>query len=245
MITILSLPSLTTPTDTMSGWLTPYERETDVSLCLRSGWPAQTFILHGQSQHEGPVLLPDCTLVVRQKAPVVWGDYTIVTCGCMISLETFWLAAFSLNTMTVVMKTTFRLSLELHWVCDDVVCVSVRVCLYNSCSHYFVNGGWFPENNYLLDNVDKIRHLPATIVQGRYGYLKEWRSEDDMISRYKQCRKVSGLIYKYTLNMINTLFCPLFLLNYFYAGHIEVYSCWYSGGGAPLCIWRTRAKTHQ
>ena len=71
MITILPLPSLTTPTDIISGWLTPYERETDVSLCLRSGWPAHTFTLHGQSQHEGPVLLPDCTLVVRQKAPVV------------------------------------------------------------------------------------------------------------------------------------------------------------------------------
>ena len=39
------------------------------------------------------------------------------------------------------------------------------VCVF---SHYFVHGGWFPEKNYLLDNVDAIRHIPATIVQGRY-----------------------------------------------------------------------------
>ncbi|ESP03177.1 hypothetical protein LOTGIDRAFT_224583 [Lottia gigantea] len=33
--------------------------------------------------------------------------------------------------------------------------------------HYFVHGG-FMEDGYLLKNVDKIRHIPATIVQGRY-----------------------------------------------------------------------------
>ncbi|MBC6460493.1 prolyl aminopeptidase [Actinomadura sp. HBU206391] len=33
--------------------------------------------------------------------------------------------------------------------------------------HYFVNEGFFPEN-HLLENVDKIRHIPAVIVQGRY-----------------------------------------------------------------------------
>ena len=33
--------------------------------------------------------------------------------------------------------------------------------------HYFVNGG-FMEENQLIDNVDKIRNIPAVIVQGRY-----------------------------------------------------------------------------
>lgn len=33
--------------------------------------------------------------------------------------------------------------------------------------HYFVNNG-FIEGNSLLDNVDRIRHIPAVIVQGRY-----------------------------------------------------------------------------
>ena len=35
-------------------------------------------------------------------------------------------------------------------------------------SHYFVNGSFFPSDNYLLENVDRIRHLPVVIVQGRY-----------------------------------------------------------------------------
>ena len=34
--------------------------------------------------------------------------------------------------------------------------------------HYFVNGGFFQSPNQLLDAVDKIRHIPGVIVQGRY-----------------------------------------------------------------------------
>ena len=33
--------------------------------------------------------------------------------------------------------------------------------------HYFVNGG-FMQGNRLLDDIDRIRHIPAVIVQGRY-----------------------------------------------------------------------------
>lgn len=35
-------------------------------------------------------------------------------------------------------------------------------------THYFMNKAFFASDNYLLENVDKIRHLPAVIVQGRY-----------------------------------------------------------------------------
>ena len=35
-------------------------------------------------------------------------------------------------------------------------------------SHYFMNGSFFPSENYILENVDKIRHIPTWIVQGRY-----------------------------------------------------------------------------
>ena len=35
-------------------------------------------------------------------------------------------------------------------------------------SHYFVNGGFFDRDDQLLANVDKIRDIPTTIVQGRY-----------------------------------------------------------------------------
>jgi len=35
-------------------------------------------------------------------------------------------------------------------------------------SHYFVNKGFFENENQLIDNVGIIRHIPAVIVQGRY-----------------------------------------------------------------------------
>jgi proline iminopeptidase len=34
--------------------------------------------------------------------------------------------------------------------------------------HYFVNNCFFPSDNYILENVEKIRHIPTVIVQGRY-----------------------------------------------------------------------------
>ncbi|OQR93445.1 proline iminopeptidase [Achlya hypogyna] len=35
-------------------------------------------------------------------------------------------------------------------------------------NHYFVNKGFLPTPNFLIDNVYKIRHIPTVIVQGRY-----------------------------------------------------------------------------
>lgn len=34
--------------------------------------------------------------------------------------------------------------------------------------HYFVHRGFFPTDNYLLEKVHRIRHLPGVIIQGRY-----------------------------------------------------------------------------
>jgi proline iminopeptidase len=34
--------------------------------------------------------------------------------------------------------------------------------------HYFMNNSFFASDNYLIENVGKIRHLPGVIVQGRY-----------------------------------------------------------------------------
>lgn len=34
--------------------------------------------------------------------------------------------------------------------------------------HYFVNKGFFETPNYLIENIDRIRHIEAIIVQGRY-----------------------------------------------------------------------------
>ena len=35
-------------------------------------------------------------------------------------------------------------------------------------AHYFVNNCFFPSDNFLLENVEKIRRIPTVIVQGRY-----------------------------------------------------------------------------
>ncbi len=34
--------------------------------------------------------------------------------------------------------------------------------------HFFANGGFFPEENWILNNIDKIQHIPGWIVQGRF-----------------------------------------------------------------------------
>lgn len=35
-------------------------------------------------------------------------------------------------------------------------------------SHYFVHGGFWDAENQLLENVSRLRHIPCTVVQGRY-----------------------------------------------------------------------------
>ena len=37
-------------------------------------------------------------------------------------------------------------------------------------AHYFINGGFLPDNA-LLDRIGRIRHIPGTIVQGRYDVI--------------------------------------------------------------------------
>ena len=83
---------------------------------------------------------------------------------CIISLSNQWIVH-----SVVGLKSSFRI----HYITgyENNLYNCFMLLLYLSlwlCSHYFVNGGWFPDNNHLLDNVDKIRHLPATIIQGRY-----------------------------------------------------------------------------
>ncbi len=50
-----------------------------------------------------------------------------------------------------------------HWEGEDEALALARI----EC-HYFMNNSFFPTENYLLENVDKIRHIPTVIVQGRY-----------------------------------------------------------------------------
>ena len=46
--------------------------------------------------------------------------------------------------------------------------------------HYFINNSFFETENYLLENISKIRHLPAIIIQGRYDVVCPLRSAWDL-----------------------------------------------------------------
>ena len=46
--------------------------------------------------------------------------------------------------------------------------------------HYFVNGGFFEHDDQLLRNVERIRNIPAVIVQGRYDVVCPLRSAWDL-----------------------------------------------------------------
>lgn len=46
--------------------------------------------------------------------------------------------------------------------------------------HYFMNNSFFETNNWLIENVSKIRHIPTVIVQGRYDVVCPVRSAWDL-----------------------------------------------------------------
>jgi proline iminopeptidase len=52
--------------------------------------------------------------------------------------------------------------------------------------HYFLNKGFFESDSYLLDNVDKIRHIPAIIVQGRYDVVCPAESAWELHKRWPE-----------------------------------------------------------
>jgi proline iminopeptidase len=53
-------------------------------------------------------------------------------------------------------------------------------------NHYFVNKGWLPYPDYLLDNVDRIRHIPGVIVQGRYDVVCPMKTSYDLHKRWPE-----------------------------------------------------------
>ena len=46
--------------------------------------------------------------------------------------------------------------------------------------HYFVNGGFFEVDGQILRDVDRVRHIPGVIVQGRYDVVCPMRSAWDL-----------------------------------------------------------------
>jgi proline iminopeptidase len=56
-------------------------------------------------------------------------------------------------------------------------------------AHYFANNIFLPDNS-LLANVDRIRHVPAVIVQGRYDAVCPIVSADDLARAWPEARYV-------------------------------------------------------
>ena len=46
--------------------------------------------------------------------------------------------------------------------------------------HYFINKGFFETDGWILENVDKINHIPTAIIQGRYDIVCPMRSAWDL-----------------------------------------------------------------
>jgi proline iminopeptidase len=46
--------------------------------------------------------------------------------------------------------------------------------------HYFMNNAFFPSNNYLLENIEKIKGIPGVIIQGRYDVVCPAKSAWDL-----------------------------------------------------------------
>ncbi|KAJ3090700.1 hypothetical protein HK102_002922 [Quaeritorhiza haematococci] len=52
--------------------------------------------------------------------------------------------------------------------------------------HYFINGGFFKSPTQILDDIDKIKHIPAVIVQGRYDVVCPMYTAWDLHKRWPE-----------------------------------------------------------
>ena len=57
-------------------------------------------------------------------------------------------------------------------------------------SHYFINKGFFNYDGWLLDNIQKIAHLPAVIVQGRYDVVCPMRSAWELNQKWDSSKLI-------------------------------------------------------
>ncbi len=57
-------------------------------------------------------------------------------------------------------------------------------------NHYFINDGFFEYDGYLLDQVERMRHIPAVIVQGRYDIVCPMDSAWELAKRWPEAKLV-------------------------------------------------------
>lgn len=54
--------------------------------------------------------------------------------------------------------------------------------------HYFINNSFFKTNNWILENISKIKYIPCDIVQGRYDVVCPARSAWDLHKAWPEAR---------------------------------------------------------
>ena len=57
-------------------------------------------------------------------------------------------------------------------------------------THYFVNLGWLPTPNHILENIDKIRHIPTFFTHGRYDVVCPFKSAFDLSQAFPEAEFV-------------------------------------------------------
>lgn len=54
--------------------------------------------------------------------------------------------------------------------------------------HYFTNNAFFNTDNWILENIEKIRHIPGVIIQGRYDVVCPARSAWDLHKAWPEAK---------------------------------------------------------
>ena len=55
-------------------------------------------------------------------------------------------------------------------------------------NHYFINGGFLEEDGHILARMDRIAHIPGTIVQGRYDMICPPETAYRLAAAWPECR---------------------------------------------------------
>ncbi len=63
------------------------------------------------------------------------------------------------------------------------------ICFARIETHYFVNDAFLPSEG-LLGHIDKIRHIPTIIVQGRYDIVCPIKSADDLVQVFPEAEYI-------------------------------------------------------
>ena len=54
--------------------------------------------------------------------------------------------------------------------------------------HYFINNAFFENDNWILENIDKIKNIPTYIVQGRYDVVCPMMSAWDLYKKIPESK---------------------------------------------------------